>query len=78
MVTISTPEELLRVLRENPEWKEAVRREILTEELINLPARFSTFAASTEQFQLDTRQAIEELRYSTKTSASTTTELTNP
>ncbi|MYC34417.1 MAG: hypothetical protein F4X64_14735 [Chloroflexi bacterium] len=50
MVTISTPEDLLRVLRENPEWKEAVRREILTEELINLPARFDRFVATTEQF----------------------------
>ncbi len=62
MVTISTPEELLRVLRENPEWKEAVRREILTEELLNLPARFDRFAASTEQFQSETQQAIGELR----------------
>ena len=50
MVTISTPDDLLRVLRERPEWKEAVRREILTEELMNLPARFDRFVASTEQF----------------------------
>lgn len=62
MVTISTSEDLLRVLRENPEWKEAVRREILTEELLNLPARFDRFAASTEQFQSETQQAIGELR----------------
>lgn len=50
MVTISTSEDLLRALRENPEWKEAVRREILTEELMNLPARFDRFVATTEQF----------------------------
>ena len=56
MVTISTPEDLLRVLRENPEWKEAVRREILTEELINLPGRFDRFAASTEGFIEEQRQ----------------------
>ena len=56
MVTISTPEELLRVLRENPEWKEAVRREILTEELLNLPARFEQFVATTEQFIAKTGQ----------------------
>ena len=56
MVTISTPEELLRVLRENPEWKEAVRREILTEELLNLPARFDQFVATTEQFIAKTEQ----------------------
>ena len=69
MVTISTPEELLRALRENPEWKETVRREILTEELLNLPARFDRFAASTEhfiaeqrQFNQDTEQAVSDLR----------------
>ena len=62
MVTISTSEDLLRVLRENPEWKEAVRREILTEELLNLPARFDRFVAKTEQFQSETQQAIGELR----------------
>ena len=56
MVTISTPEELLRALRENPEWKEAVRREILTEELLNLPARFEQFVATTEQFIAKTGQ----------------------
>ena len=56
MVTINTSEDLLRALRENPEWKEAVRREILTEELMNLPARFDRFVASTEQFIEEQRQ----------------------
>ena len=62
MVTIHTSDDLLRLLAENPEWKAAVRREILTEELMNLPARFDRFAATTEQFQSDTQQAIGELR----------------
>lgn len=61
MVTISTPDDLLRVLRENPEWKEAVRREILTEELLNLPARFDQFATSTEGFIEEQRQFNEEI-----------------
>ena len=56
MVTINTPDDLLRVLRERPEWKEAVRREILSEELMNLPARFDRFVASTEQFIEEQRQ----------------------
>lgn len=56
MVTISTPEELLRVLRENPEWKAEVRREILSEELMNLPARFDRFVTTTEQFIAKTEQ----------------------
>ena len=56
MVTINTPDDLLRVLRERPEWKEAVRREILTEELMNLPSRFDRFVVSTEQFIEEQRQ----------------------
>ena len=56
MVTINTSDDLLRALRENPEWKEAVRREILTEELMSLPARFDRFAARTEQFIDEQRQ----------------------
>ena len=76
MVTIHNSDDILRLLRENPEWKEAVRREILTEELMNLPARFDQFVsnvqhfqekterfqANTERFLADTEQAISELR----------------
>ena len=50
MVIIHTSDDLLRVLRENPEWKAEVRREILTEELLSLPARFDRFVTKTEQF----------------------------
>ena len=53
MVTINTPEDLLRVLREQPEWKATVRREILTEELMNLPARFDRFVEEQRQFKSD-------------------------
>ncbi|MCY4556989.1 MAG: hypothetical protein OXF79_11540 [Chloroflexi bacterium] len=56
MVTINTSEDLLRALRDNPEWREAVRREILTEELMSLPARFDRFAARTEQSIDEQRQ----------------------
>ena len=62
MVTIHTSDDILRLLRENPEWKEAVRREILTEELMNLPARFDTFVAGTEGFIEEQRQFNEEQR----------------
>lgn len=55
MVTINTSDDILRALSENPEWKAAVRREILTEELMNLPARFVQFAVSTEQFIAEQR-----------------------
>ena len=56
MVTINTTEDLLRALAENPIWKDAVRHEILTEELLNLPARFDGFVATTEAFMAEQRQ----------------------
>ena len=62
MVTINTPEDLLRVLREQPEWKATVRREILTEELMNLPARFDRFVEEQRQFKSDTEEFIAEQR----------------
>lgn len=62
MVTINTAEDLLRALRENPEWKEAVRREILTEELMNLPGRFDRFVEEQRQFNAETQGFIEEQR----------------
>ena len=61
MVIIHTSDDILRVLRENPEWKDAVRREILTEELMNLPARFDRFLVTTEQFISEQRQFNEKV-----------------
>ena len=40
MTTLNTTEDLLRAARENQEFREAFRREILTDDLINLPQRF--------------------------------------
>ena len=45
MVTINTTDDLLRLLDENPEFREAVRSAILTKELIALPAVFASFAS---------------------------------
>ena len=53
MTTINSQEDFLRALRENPEWKEAVRALILGEELLQLPARFNAFAD--EQRQVNKR-----------------------
>ena len=39
----------MRLLRENSEFREAVRREILTEELVALPQRFSEYATKTDR-----------------------------
>ncbi len=40
---INTIEDLERILRENPEWRERIRSLILEEELRRLPARFEKF-----------------------------------
>lgn len=56
MVTIHTTDDFLRAMDENPQWKEAVRRAILTEELMNLPARFDEFVAEQRQIDAEQRQ----------------------
>lgn len=40
---INTVEDLERILRENPEWRERIRRLILSDELLELPQRFDRF-----------------------------------
>ncbi len=45
MTTVNTIDDLIRILREDPEAREAVRREILSEELLALPQRVAEIAA---------------------------------
>lgn len=49
MATINTIQDLIRLLRENEEWRNAVRRELLTEELLELPQRFAEYAAANDK-----------------------------
>lgn len=69
MTTINSQEDFLRALRENPEWREAVRALILGEELLNLPAALQRlsdtvdrFVARQEQFNDEQRQFNDEQR----------------
>ena len=62
MTTINTSEDLLRLLREDPEFYEQARRLILTDELITLPERFATFAARVDDFIAKQEQFNEEQR----------------
>ena len=48
MTTINTTDDLLRSARENPEFREAFRREVLTEELLDMPDRLKTLTATVE------------------------------
>lgn len=50
MTTINSQEEFLRALAENPQWREAVRAQILGEEVLQLPVRFNAFMIRTEAF----------------------------
>ena len=63
MTTINTIEDLARILREQPTWAEAMRALLLTQELLDLPARFDRFVEiQQETNQLTARRlnAIEE------------------
>ena len=62
MVTINTTDDLLRLLDENPEFREAVRQVILTQELIALPAVFTSFQSEMREFQSETKDFQSEVR----------------
>ena len=49
MTTINTVEDFIRVMRENEDLRSAVRRELLTEELLTLPQRFAEYTVVTEK-----------------------------
>ena len=68
MTTINTQEDFLRALRENPEWREAVRALILGEEHLHLPQSLqelaetvNRFVASQERFNEEQRQVNQQL-----------------
>ena len=50
MTMINTPEDLLRLLREDPQFYEEARRLILTDQLIRLPERFDAFVEEHREF----------------------------
>ena len=53
MTTINTIHDLHRILVEHPEWRDELRRILLTEELLELPQRFAEYAKVTDG-KLDT------------------------
>lgn len=58
MTTIHTIEDLLSVLDENPEWVEALRARLLTQDLLNLPEKFAQFSAEMNKFVVETRKFV--------------------
>ena len=62
MTTINSQEDFLRALRENPEWKEAVRAQILGEEMLHLPAALQELAETVNRFVARQEQFNDEQR----------------
>ena len=61
----ATTEQLLRAARDNREFREAFRREILTEELIKLPETFAAYASMTDRRLESIESDISELKRDT-------------
>ena len=59
---IATVENLVQVLDEHPQWREAVRARLLTRELLELPQQLADFAAATDRRFEAVDQQIAETR----------------
>ena len=62
MTTISTTADLLRLLREDPDFRDQVRSLLLTQELIEMPERFARFEVYVEGQFSAVRGEITEIR----------------
>ncbi len=57
--TIHTIEDLIRILDDNPEWADALRARLLTQELIGLPEKFTQFVSEMNSFVAEMRRFVE-------------------
>ncbi len=62
MTVIHTTDDLIHLLNENDEFRQAVRRHVLSDELLQLPERFAKFETRVESFIDEQRQFNEEQR----------------
>ncbi len=62
MTTFSTIEDLERILRENEDWRERIRRLLLTDELLTLPERHAEFVAEMRSFVAEMHSFVAEMR----------------
>ena len=56
MTVIHTTDDLIRLLNENDEFRQAVRRHVLSDELLQLPERHAKFETRVESFIDEQRQ----------------------
>ena len=66
MTTINSQEDFLRALSENPEWRMAVRAQILGDELLQLPSKIDAFVEEQRAFNVRITASIEELSATTR------------
>ena len=62
MTTINSQEDFLRALSENPNWRAAVRAQILDDELLQLPAKFNAFVERMDAFVEEQKRFNSEMR----------------
>jgi len=62
MTTINTIDDLARILREQPAWADTLRALLLTDDLLDLPARFDRFVQSQEETNRHLSELLAELK----------------
>ena len=62
MTTINDIADLLRIIKEQPEWAEAVRGALLSEEVLSLPERFNEFVQLTRENNRIANERLTELK----------------
>ena len=62
MTTINSQEDFLRALAENPEWRAAVRAQILGDDVLQLPSKFDAFVEEQREFNARLTASVEELK----------------
>lgn len=77
MTVIHTTDDLIRLLNENDEFRQAVRRHVLSDELIQLPERLAKFETHVEGFIGEQRQFNKEQRQFNQRMESSIGELSN-
>ena len=62
MTAINSQDDFLQALADNPQWRAAVRAQVLGDELLQLPVRFDTFVQQQQAFseRIQQQQAFSE------------------
>ncbi len=61
MTSINDIADVARILKEQPEWADTIRSLLLSEELLNLPARFAEFVQLTQESNRITNERLNQL-----------------